>query len=233
MRTNHVSAWVSVGGSWTRFLTQVFVNFSFRQEEQIQERRARKERKDGNRSLGQTPSTPFAVSCRTAPSQPGSPKSFQKVSVSGYVFPVNPVFATGGSPFAHPSGPPTITLRPLCLPHRIMSYDNPTGSPVPDLNDPEFNSLPPYNHTQFVVANGLAIPLVNTPPSADTLTPVTYLLSQLGPVFPSSDEMPLFPSASAPPFGTQIHLKQTQIRVILRHLSLGRLHLECLPRHLP
>ena len=93
----------------------------------------------------------------------------------------------------------------------------------------------------------------------------------LGSVLPTSDEMPLFPAASAPPLGsvpalhplgqpplntqtlhpatsatdltTQIHLKQTQIdartrgidlrRVILRHLSLGRLHLERLPRHLP
>ncbi len=150
---------------------------------------------------------------------------------------VKPVFATTGSSFAHPSGPPVITLRPLCLPHHIMSHDNPTDSPAPDLNDPQFNSLSPYNHTQFVVANGLVIPLPNTPPSVGTLTPVTYLLSQpaltqtsdiatdaydvphrhthtviimhhtctpmpLVHVLPSSDEMPLFPTASDPPLGS-------------------------------
>ncbi len=112
-----------------------------------------------------------------------------------------------------------------------MSHDNPTGSPAPDLNDPQFNSLPPYNRTQFFVANGLAIPLEDTPPPGGTLTPVTYLLSQpaleedpdiaidtyvvlhrhdrtviimhrtctpmsLVSVFPTSDEMPLFPAAN-------------------------------------
>ena len=230
----------------------------------------------------------------------------QKISVSGHALTVNPVFATAGSPIIDPSGPPATTLRPLRLPHRIMSHDNPTDSPAPDLNDPQFNSLPPYNRTQFFVVNGLAIPLADDPPSVGTLTPVTYLLSQptlaqspdiatdtydvlhrhgrtailmhrtctpmpLGSVLPTSDEMPLFPAASAPPLGsvpalhpsgqpplntqtlhlatsandltTQIHLKQTQIdaltrgitlhRVILRHLTLGLLHLERLPRHLP
>jgi hypothetical protein len=100
----------------------------------------------------------------------------QKVSVSDHALTVNPVFATVGSPFEDPSDPPVTTLRPLRLPHRIMSYDNPIGSPAPDLNDPQFNSLSPYNRTQFVVTNGLslAIPLADTPPSAGTLTPVTY-----------------------------------------------------------
>jgi hypothetical protein len=230
----------------------------------------------------------------------------QKISVSGHALPVNPVFATAGSPIIDPSVPPVTTLRPLRLPHLIMSHDNPTGSPAPDLNDPQFNSLSPYNRTQFFVANGLVIPLADAPPSAGTLTPVTYLLSQpalaqapdiataaygvphehdrtaiimhrtstpmpLGSVLPTSDEMPLFPTASAPPLGsvpalhpsgqpplntqtlhpttsandltTRIHLKQTQIDaltrgialhgVILRHLSLGLLHLERLPHHLP
>jgi hypothetical protein len=59
-----------------------------------------------------------------------------------------------------------------------MSHDNPTGSPAPDLNDPQFNSLSPYNRTHFFVVNGLVIPLEDAPPSGGTLTPVTYLLSQ-------------------------------------------------------
>ena len=215
----------------------------------------------------------------------------QKISVSGHALTVNPVFATAASPFPDPSGPPATTPRPLRLPHRIMSHDNPTGSPAPDLNDPQFNSLSPYNHTQFVVGNGLAIPLADAPPSADTLTPVTYLLSQpalvrapdiatdasdvphrnartviimhrtytpmpLGSVLPTSDEMPLFPTASAPPLRsvpalhpsgqpplntqtlhlvtsandltTQIHLKQTQIDALTLGITLRRVIL----RHL-
>jgi hypothetical protein len=41
---------------------------------------------------------------------------------------------------------------------------NTTGSPAPDLDEPQFNPLPRHNRTQAVLINGVGIPLAGALP---------------------------------------------------------------------
>jgi hypothetical protein len=180
----------------------------------------------------------------------------QKISVSSHALSVNPVFATAGSPITDPSGPPATTLRPLRLPHRIMSHDNPDAPPSVDTLTPVtyLLSQPALAQAPDIATDASDVPHRHARTAIimhRTCTPMP-----LGSVLPTSDEMPLYPTAIAPPLGsvtaihpsgqpplntqtlhpttitndltTQIHLKQTQIDALTRGIALHRVIL----RHL-